>query len=193
MSDPDPGARRTAPDAPPRDFVAVAPAERETHDRATVRVLVVDDDGRVLLFRDSDPNTGDTWWFTPGGGIDAGERELDAVVRELAEETGQTFAEADVLGPLARRHVVHGYSDRIVEQDDVFYAVRRAAFDVVTDGYTAEEQVTMLAARWWTTAELAASTEPVWPAQLPALLTAVDEPDTWPVPLADAEESSVPV
>lgn len=176
-----------------RDFVAVEPSQRPVVHRRTVRVLVQDPAGRVLLFRDSDPNTGASWWITPGGGIDDGESELDAVVRELAEETGRVVAPGEVHGPLARRHVVHGYSDRIVEQDDAFYAVRTAAFAVATDGYTDEEKVTMLGHRWWRPSDLASSGELIWPAVLPDLLAVVEDEASWPVPIPDAEESSVPV
>lgn len=161
--------------------------------RATVRLLVIDPADRLLLFRDSDPNTGGSWWITPGGGIDAGEREIDAVLRELAEETAQIVAAADVLGPLARRHVVHGYSDRIVDQDDTFYAVRTPAFEVDTAGYTEEEKITMLEHRWWSRPELLGTSQVIWPAVLLDLASVVDEPSLWPVEIPDAEESSVPV
>lgn len=185
----------------PRTFEAVAdPAQRPVVRRATVRVLVIDPRGRLLLLRDSDPNvapdTGGSWWITPGGGIDPGEGELDAVVRELAEETGHVVSPTDVLGPLARRHVVHGYSDRIVDQDDTFYAVRVPSFTVSTDGYTEEERVSLLGYRWWSPAELTTTDEEVWPVELADLLAAVERVETsprWPIALPDAEESSVPV
>ena len=190
---PSPRERRTEPDAPARTFRAVDPGAREVFRRATARVLVIDSDDRVLMFCDSDPGTGATWWITPGGGIDEGETELEAAVRELAEETGHVAAEADLIGPLARRHVVHGYSDRIVDQDDVFYAVRTPPFEVSTAGHTAEELVTMAEHRWWTVEQLAGTDDTIWPAELCALVAAVGHPDEWPVALPDAEESSVPV
>lgn len=182
------------PPVPARTFVAVDdPAQRPVVRRETVRVLVLDPDGRLLLFRDSDPNTGASWWITPGGGIDPGESELDAVVRELEEETGRLVAVTDVIGPLASRHVMHGYSDRIVDQDDTFYAVRTPAFAVSTAGYTAEEQVSMLGHRWWTPGELRSTDAVVWPEVLLDLLAAVDDEQSWPVAVPDAEESSVAV
>jgi len=138
---------------PPRDFIVPdSPAARRRVRRATVRVLVLDHEGRILLFQDSDPGAGDSWWITPGGGIDPGETEHETVLRELAEETGLQLTTGDVIGPLARRHVRHGYSDQVVEQDDAFYAVRVPAFEIDTAGHTEEEQVTILASRWWTLA-----------------------------------------
>jgi len=103
----------------PRDFVVPdSPAARRQTSRATVRVLVLDRDGRILLFQDSDPGIGASWWITPGGGIDPGETEHETVLRELEEETGLRVTTDDVIGPIARRHVRHGYSDLVVEQDD---------------------------------------------------------------------------
>jgi len=69
--------------------------DRPQRRRETVRVLLLDDHDRVLLFRDSDTGTTpvSTWWMTPGGGIEDGEDEPTAVVRELAEETGLTLPE----------------------------------------------------------------------------------------------------
>ncbi len=179
----------------PRDFVLPdSLADRRRTSRSTVRVLVLDPEGRVLLFQDSDPGVGHVWWETPGGGIDPGESEVETVVRELAEETGQRVEPGDVIGPLARRHVMHGYSDIVVDQQDAFYAVRvPAAFEVDTAGHTAEEQVTLLASRWWTVAELSVTDEEHWPANLLELVGLLDTPEAWPVALDPVEESSVPV
>src|SRR5882672_9447042 len=65
------------------------------HDSVTVRrqaarVILIDEAGRVLLFRGGDPHRPDagTWWFTPGGGLDDGETIEDAAQREVREETG---------------------------------------------------------------------------------------------------------
>ncbi|GGR48202.1 8-oxo-dGTP pyrophosphatase MutT (NUDIX family) [Nocardioides luteus] len=151
----------------PRTFVPVAPADRPRRTRRTARVLLIDDRDRILLFADSDPGVpGARWWITPGGGIDPGESDEVAAVREIEEETGLRITEADLLGPTMRRDVVHGYSDVVIEQEDVFYACWVPAFEVSIAGHTEEEQLTMGGHRWWTRAELETTDEEIWPAVL---------------------------
>jgi 8-oxo-dGTP pyrophosphatase MutT (NUDIX family) len=58
--------------------------------RLAGRVIVLDPDDRVLLFRYDDPPPNGRHWGTPGGGLDDGETYAAAARRELAEETGWT-------------------------------------------------------------------------------------------------------
>jgi len=147
-----------------RTFVAVPPGERPRGTRRTVRLLVIDDRQRLLLFTDSDPGLpGSSWWITPGGGIDPGETELQAAVRELEEEAGLLVEEHGFLGPILRRRVTHGYSDVVLDQKDTFYACWVPAFEVSDAGHTPEERLTMTDHRWWSREELAGTTETVWP------------------------------
>jgi len=156
-------------------------------------VLVVDDTGRTLLFSDSDPGIpGLRWWITPGGGVEPGETDLEAAVREVGEETGLTVDRAALRGPLARRHVRHGYTDVVVEQDEVFFGVTVAPFEVDVTGHTDEERLTMTQHRWWTRDELAATAEIVWPAVLPQLWERMEAGEPC-LDLGDEDESTVPV
>ncbi|CAM3332261.1 NUDIX domain-containing protein [Stackebrandtia soli] len=58
--------------------------------RPSVRVVCVDIADRVLLLRWRDPFDGSILWEPPGGGVEEGETDREAALRELAEETGLT-------------------------------------------------------------------------------------------------------
>ncbi len=168
------------------------PALRPRKSRTTVRVLLLNPAEETLLFEDSDPGLADArWWVTPGGGIDPGETETQAAVREVAEETGHRLTKADLVGPVARRHVVHGYSDQVIEQDESFYLARVPDFEVDTSAHTPDEQATFQQFRWWSTEDLRATDDWVWPLELVELLHLIDEEDRWPVDLGTQEESTV--
>lgn len=86
-------------------------------------------------------------WGMPGGGIDDGEQPVDAVLREVAEETSQQI----VLGELIRVQTSHwvGRSPRDTIED--FHAVRmiyRATCTAPSEPVVADEGGTTESARW---------------------------------------------
>ncbi|MEU5888857.1 NUDIX domain-containing protein [Streptomyces sp. NPDC047461] len=81
-------------------------------------------DGRVLLARHVLPEGG-SGWTLPGGRVEHGEDPFDAVIREVAEETGYTAVVDRLLGVDSR--VIPAASARAgVEHQNVgvFYRVR---------------------------------------------------------------------
>jgi 8-oxo-dGTP diphosphatase len=60
-----------------------------------------DGSGRVLLVRASRWSNVPGRWFLPGGGVEHGEDPLDALGRELAEETGLRLVAATLRGLLS--------------------------------------------------------------------------------------------
>jgi len=70
---------------------------------ACVGGLAYDGDGRLLLIkRRDDPGSG--LWSVPGGRVEPGETDAQAVVREMAEETGLAVEPAELVGRVRRGH-----------------------------------------------------------------------------------------
>lgn len=63
--------------------------------------IIRDGSGRLLLIRRGQP-PGEGLWSLPGGRIGPGESDSDAVVREVAEETGLTVTPGRLAGAVER-------------------------------------------------------------------------------------------
>ncbi len=155
--------------------------------RQVARLILLDPDDRVLLVHGHEPDDPThTWWFTPGGGLEGDETREQAALRELAEETGITDAE---LGPvLWRRHCSFPFAGRRWDQDEWYFLARtrRTAPAPGPQALTELETRSLSGLRWWTSAELSAAHETVYPIRLAELLrTLLDEgPPSTPVVLA---------
>ncbi len=119
--------------------------------RHAVRALVLDPADRVMLVC-ADDELG-VWWTTPGGGIETGETDGQALARELVEELG---LHAFDLGPpiWTREHRLVN-PRRWGKQTERHYLVRTASFEPAPTfdaDALAEEGVTD--ARWFTLDEV---------------------------------------
>jgi len=138
-------------------------AETGIPERLAARVIVLDPDDRLLLFRYDDPPPNGRHWNTPGGGLEPGEGFQAGAQRELIEETG--WYDVRVLPEVVhRRTVIMEHGGRIVRQREQYFIARvliarRPLGDVgsmhVTDGIDGS--------RWWSLAELEATEQAIWP------------------------------
>lgn len=143
--------------------------------RKVSRVVLLDPQDRILLLNGYEPgNPADDWWFTPGGGLEGRETREEAALRELAEETGITDVE---LGPvLWQRQCSFPFDGRRWNQDEWYFLVRTTQIETAPAGLTELEQRSVAGLRWWTSAELSAARETVYPTRLAELLrTLLDE------------------
>jgi len=143
------------------------PALRE---RPTVRVVLLDPDGRVLLMKGRFPGgPREGAWFTVGGGAEPGEAIHETALREVREETG--FAELD-LGPAVwlRGGPLTLPSGERVMMRETYVVARCAGGEPSREGWDEIERSQMLDLRWWTLDQLVACRERIYPGRLAELL-----------------------
>ncbi|MFD7428586.1 NUDIX hydrolase [Streptomyces sp. NPDC059818] len=153
--------------------------------RKVSRLVLLDPDDRILLMHGFEPeDPASTWWFTPGGGLEGDETREQAALRELAEETGIRDVE---LGPILwKRMCSFPFDGRRWRQDEWYFLARTTRTLTDTSGQTGLERRSVAGLRWWTSAELSATRETVYPTRLAGLLrTLLDEgPPRSPLVLA---------
>lgn len=104
--------------------VEVAPETAPVVRRTAARVVLLDDQNRVLLLSGTDPQAGSRWWITPGGGVETGEDLAAAARRELAEETGFRLHTEELIGPIWRRKARFIFTGVDYEQTEFYFAAR---------------------------------------------------------------------
>jgi 8-oxo-dGTP pyrophosphatase MutT (NUDIX family) len=113
-------------------------------------VLPVRPDGKVLLLHGWDPLKPQTpYWFTIGGGVEAGETVAEAAGRELREEVGIVLP-VDALGaPLTTNEIEFEWGGCRIIQHQTFFAVAVDSVDVTFANQEELELQTISAHGWW--------------------------------------------
>ncbi len=125
----------------------------------------------VLLFQYEDE--GRRWWATPGGGLEGNETFERAAAREAAEELGLQDLRLVPLWCLTAEFTFRG---ELIRQVERYFLAREprsdvAKCDVLREGHRLEG---IVAARWWSLAELESTSEQVFPRDLSERLRALE-------------------
>lgn len=155
----------------------------------TVKLLLVDEEDRLLLIQGKDTRSGTTHWYPVGGGIEPGESTQEAAAREAYEETGLTSLPPGT--PVWTRDHTYEFDGRSmqVHEDWSLHAVRH--FDPVPAGMSPYEIGTIVGFRWWRASDLSETRDTVFPPNLATLLIALlrDGPPAEPVDITGRSAS----
>lgn len=143
--------------------------------RRATRVILLDEEDRVLLVRGHDSGEPTrSWWFTVGGGLEPGEPDRGGAAREVFEETGLVVGADALVGPVLTRSAVFDFARVTCRQDEAFFLTWvSGAHDFSEDGWTELEREVLDEMRWWSLDELddaVAAGTVVYPTTLPGLV-----------------------
>lgn len=156
--------------------------------RPSSRLLILNQQRQLLLFQfefHDGALAGQRYWATPGGGVEPGESDEQAALRELFEETGMI---RHTLGPLVGyQHFPLQMPDgEIVLSQEKFWLIETDITTIDNSHWTAHERKVMTAHRWWSLEDMATTSEQIYPQALATVLSGPS--DNWPVDFKALEQ-----
>lgn len=131
--------------------------------RRAARIIVLDPQNRVLLFR-FDVSDRPPFWVTAGGECERHESFDEAASRELFEETGIRAQPTRQIARTTPEFIT--VEGEPIQADERYYLVRVNEAAIDTAGHTALEQRVMTQHRWFTLSELSQWHEAIFPENL---------------------------
>lgn len=135
--------------------------------------MIVNDQGKLLLFQYKDEHKLEPFWATAGGELKEGESYFEAAKRELYEETGLEYELGELL--LEREEVFAVARSSPAIWQEKYYLVRCSSDSkVFAANWTEEEKSTIQKWKWWSLEEMEnRSSHSFKPGCLPELLNTI--------------------
>ena len=143
----------------------------------SVRILLINSQNKIALISADDPKLRSAdgsykgrFWFLPGGKIESEETRIDAVYRELQEETGLQRSDLE-MGPLVWQGTVNLLkNDKPLAIRQFFFAVYTKAENLKFSQLDNWETSHLKNIRWFSLDEIKNSQETIYPIGLSEVL-----------------------
>src|SRR5262245_3763849 len=140
--------------------------------RQAARLVLLDAERRVLLFRYIDAD-GRSFWATPGGGLECGETVEQAAQREAFEELGMNHVK---LRELWIGHAEFRIGHRMVNQTETFLLLECEPFSLSREVEQAHEHDGIKEVRWWSLEDIEKAATLIFPTELVTRLRETELP-----------------